>query len=275
MTIPTLTLNDGNEIPQLGFGVFLVEPADTERIVLDALEIGYRHIDTAAIYRNEEGVGRAIAASGIPRDELFITTKLWNADQGTESAHEAIDVSLDKLGLEQVDLYLIHWPTPKRDLYVESWKALEQIKADGKAKSIGVSNFLVEHLERVEAASDTIPAVNQIELHPYHQRLAETSYGHDHGIVTEAWGPLGQGKYPLFELPEITSAAAAHDRTPAQIVLRWHIQQRHVIFPKSNSRERIAENFNLFDFELTAAEQTAISGLERGGRVGGDPNEVN
>ena len=275
MTIPTLTLNDGNEIPQLGFGVFLVEPADTERIVLDALEIGYRHIDTAAIYRNEEGVGRAIAASGIPRDELFITTKLWNADQGTESAHEAIDVSLDKLGLEQVDLYLIHWTTPKRDLYVESWKALEQIKADGKAKSIGVSNFLVEHLERVEAASDTIPAVNQIELHPYHQRLAETSYGHDHGIVTEAWGPLGQGKYPLFELPEITSAAAAHDRTPAQIVLRWHIQQRHVIFPKSNSRERIAENFDLFDFELTAAEQTAISGLERGGRVGGDPNEVN
>ncbi|MET3767834.1 2,5-diketo-D-gluconate reductase A [Marisediminicola sp. UYEF4] len=275
MTVPTLTLNDGNEIPQLGFGVFLVEPADTERIVLDALEIGYRHIDTAAIYRNEEGVGRAIAASGIPRDELFITTKLWNADQGTGSAHKAIDVSLDKLGLEQVDLYLIHWPTPKRDLYVESWKALEQIKAAGKTKSIGVSNFLVEHLERVEAASDTIPAVNQIELHPYHQRLAETSYGHDHGIVTEAWAPLGQGKYPLFELPEITSAAAAHDRTPAQIVLRWHIQQRHVIFPKSNSRERIAENFDLFDFELTPEEQSAIGGLERGGRVGGDPNEVN
>ena len=275
MTVPTLTLNDGNEIPQLGFGVFLVDPADTERIVLDALEIGYRHIDTAAIYRNEEGVGRAIAASGIPRDELFITTKLWNADQGTESAHTAIDVSLDKLGLEQVDLYLIHWPTPKRDLYVESWKALEQIKADGKTKSIGVSNFLVEHLERLQAASDTIPAVNQIELHPYHQRLAETSYGHDHGIVTEAWGPLGQGKYPLFELPEITSAAAAHDRTPAQVVLRWHIQQRHVIFPKSNSRERIAENFDLFDFELTAEEQSSITGLERGGRVGGDPNEVN
>lgn len=275
MTVPTLTLNDGNEIPQLGFGVFLVEPADTERIVLDALEIGYRHIDTAAIYRNEEGVGRAIASSGIPRDELFITTKLWNADQGTESAHTAIDVSLDKLGLEQVDLYLIHWPTPKRERYVESWKALEQIKADGKTKSIGVSNFLVEHLERVQAASDTIPAVNQIELHPYHQRLAETSYGHDHGIVTEAWGPLGQGKYPLLELPEITSAAAAHDRTPAQVVLRWHIQQRRVIFPKSNNRERIAENFDLFDFELTPQEQAAISGLERGGRVGGDPNEVN
>ncbi len=275
MTVPTITLNDGHEIPQLGFGVFLVEPADTERIVLDALEIGYRHIDTAAIYRNEEGVGRAIAASGIPRDELFITTKLWNADQGTESAHNAIDVSLDKLGLEQVDLYLIHWPTPKRDLYVESWTALEQIKAAGKTKSIGVSNFLVEHLERVQAASDTIPAVNQIELHPYHQRLAETSYGHDHGIATEAWGPLGQGKYPLFELPEITSAAAAHDRTPAQVVLRWHIQQRHVIFPKSNNRQRIAENFDLFDFELTPEEQAAITGLERGGRVGGDPNEVN
>ncbi|MBC7725339.1 MAG: aldo/keto reductase [Burkholderiaceae bacterium] len=275
MTVPTLTLNDGNEIPQLGFGVFLVDPADTERIVADALEIGYRHIDTAAIYGNEEGVGRAIAASGIPRDELFITTKLWNAAQGTQSAYDAIDISLEKLGLDQVDLYLIHWPTPKRDLYVESWKALEQIKADGKTTSIGVSNFLVEYLERLATETDTIPAVNQIELHPYHQRPAETAYGHDHGIVTESWGPLGQGKYPLLELPEVTSAAAAHERTPAQVVLRWHIQQGHVIFPKSNNRARIAENFALFDFELTPDEQAAIGALERAGRVGGDPQEVN
>lgn len=275
MTVPTLTLNDGRQIPQLGFGVFLVDPADTERIVSEALEIGYRHIDTAAIYRNEEGVGRAIAASGIPREELYVTTKLWNGDQGTESAFRAIDTSLEKLGLDRVDLYLIHWPTPKRDLFVESWQALEQIKADGKASSIGVSNFLVEHLDRLQAETDTIPAVNQMELHPYHQRPAETAYGHDHGIVTEAWGPLGQGKYPLLELPEITSAASAHDRSPAQVVLRWHIQQGHVVFPKSNSRARIAENFALFDFELTPEEQTLISGLERGGRVGGDPNEVN
>lgn len=275
MTVPTLTLNDDHVIPQLGFGVFLVEPAETERIVTDALEIGYRHIDTAAIYGNEEGVGRAIAASGIPRDELFITTKLWNADQGTQSAYDAIDRSLEKLGLDAVDLYLIHWPTPKQDRYVESWKALQQIQADGKSTSIGVSNFLVEHLDRLERETDAIPAVNQIELHPYHQRRAETAYGHDHGIVTEAWGPLGQGKYPLLELPVITEAAAAHDRSAAQVVLRWHIQQGHVIFPKSNNRDRIAENFALFDFELTDTEQSAITALERGGRVGGDPNEVN
>ncbi len=275
MTVPLLTLNDGRTIPQIGFGVFLVDPDKTERIVSDALEVGYRHIDTAAIYRNEEGVGRAIAASGIPRDELFITTKLWNVDQGRKSALTAIDTSLEKLGLDHVNLYLIHWPTPKRDLYVESWAALEEIRASGKSTSIGVSNFLVEHLDRLARETDTVPAVNQIELHPYHQRPAETAYGHDHGILTEAWGPLGQGKYPLLELPEVTDAAAAHDRSPAQIVLRWHIEQGHIVFPKSNSRARIAENFALFDFELSEAERTRISGLERGGRMGGDPLEVN
>jgi 2,5-diketo-D-gluconate reductase A len=274
MTVPTLTLNDGSSIPQLGFGVFKVDPAETERIVTDALEVGYRHIDTAAIYGNEEGVGRAIAASGIPRDELFVTTKLWNSDQGHDSALAAIDVSLEKLGLDHVDLYLIHWPSPKQDRYVESWLALEQIRAQGRTTSIGVSNFLVEHLERLERESDTVPAVNQIELHPYHQRPAETAYGHDHGILTESWGPLGQGKYPLLELPEITAVADAHERTPAQVVLRWHIQQGHIVFPKSNSRARIAENFALFDFELTPEEQSSITALERGGRVGGDPAEV-
>jgi 2,5-diketo-D-gluconate reductase A len=275
VSVPTLQLNDGALIPQLGFGVFKVAPDDTERIVTDALEIGYRHIDTAAIYGNEEGVGRAIAASGIPRDELFVTTKLWNTDQGTQSAFDAIDTSLEKLQLERVDLYLIHWPTPQRDLYVESWRALEAIRLAGKATSIGVSNFLVEYLERLENETDTVPAVNQVELHPYHQRPAETAYGHDHGIVTEAWGPLGQGKYPLLELPEVTSAALAHERTPAQVVLRWHIQQGHVVFPKSNSRARIAENFALFDFELTPSEQSAISGLERGENVGANPQDVN
>lgn len=274
MTVPQLTLNDGRTIPQLGFGVFKVDPTETERIVTDALEVGYRHIDTAAIYRNEEGVGRAIAASGIPRDELFITTKLYNDDQGTVSVHAAIETSLAKLGLDTVDLYLIHWPAPARDLYVESWKALEQIRDRGQATSIGVSNFLVPHLERILAETDTVPAVNQIELHPYHQQPAVTAFGARHGIATEAWGPLGQGKYPLLELPSIVSIAEAHGKSAAQVVLRWHLQQGQIVFPKSNSRARIAENFDLFDFELTPAEQASITALERAGRVGGDPNEV-
>lgn len=274
MTVPQLTLNDGRTIPQLGFGVFKVDPTETERIVTDALEVGYRHIDTAAIYRNEEGVGRAIAASGIPRDELFITTKLYNDDQGTGSVHAAIETSLAKLGLDTIDLYLIHWPAPARDLYVESWKALEQIRDRGQATSIGVSNFLVPHLERILAETDTVPAVNQIELHPYHQQPAVTAFGARHGIATEAWGPLGQGKYPLLELPSIVSIAEAHGKSAAQVVLRWHLQQGQIVFPKSNSRARIAENFDLFDFELTPAEQASITALERGGRVGGDPNEV-
>ncbi|MEO7122979.1 MAG: aldo/keto reductase [Lacisediminihabitans sp.] len=274
MTVPTIELNDGEKIPQLGFGVFLVDPNEAERIVADALETGYRHIDTAAIYGNEEGVGRAIAASGIPRDELFITTKLYNDDQGTKSAHDAIAVSLEKLGLEQVNLYLIHCPSPAQDRYVESWRALEQIRDNGQTRSIGVSNFMVPHLQRIIAESDTVPAVNQIELHPYHQQPEVTAFGAEHGIHTEAWGPLGQGKYPLLELTEITPIADAHGKSAAQVVLRWHLQQGHIVFPKSNRRERMVENFDLFDFELTPDEQQSITGLERAGRVGGDPFEV-
>ncbi|MGG7465570.1 aldo/keto reductase [Plantibacter sp. YIM 135347] len=272
--VPTLALNSGHTIPQLGFGVFLVDPEATERIVSDALELGYRHIDTAAIYGNEEGVGRAIAKSGIPRDELFITTKLWNGDQGTESAHAAIDTSLEKLGLDSVDLYLIHWPVPGQDRFLESWLALEQIAAAGKARSIGVSNFLVEHLERIIAGSDTVPAVNQIELHPAYQQREVTEFGRANGILTEAWGPLGQGKYPLLEESVITAAAEAHGKSPAQVVLRWHLQNGTIVFPKSNSRERIAENIDVFDFELSDAEVAAITALERGGRVGGHPLDV-
>jgi len=275
MTIPAITLADGHSIPQLGFGVFKVDPAETERVVTDALEIGYRHIDAAAIYGNEEGVGRAIAASGIPRDELFITTKLYNTDQGTEAAHAAIDTSLEKLGLDHVDLYLIHWPAPARDLYVQSWRALETIRSAGQATSIGVSNFLVSHLTRLLAETEVVPAVNQIELHPYHQQPDVTAFGAANRIATEAWGPLGQGKYPLLEMPLIVSLAAAHEKTSAQVVLRWHIQQGHIVFPKSNSRARIAENFDLFDFELTDDAQSSITALERAGRVGGDPDEVN
>lgn len=274
-TGPVLPLNSGATIPQLGFGVFRVDPDETERIVTDALELGYRHIDTAAIYGNEEGVGRAIAASGIPREDLFITTKLWNSDQGTQSAYDAVDLSLEKLGLDTVDLYLIHWPTPKRNLYRESWTALQQIQADGRATSIGVSNFLVEHLENIIADGGAVPAVNQIELHPALQQPEVVAFSRSYGIQIEAWGPLGQGKYPLFDEPGVAAAAAAHDKSPAQVVLRWHLQNGNIVFPKSNSRKRIAENLDVFDFELTDAEVAAISALERDGRVGSHPNDVN
>ena len=274
MTVPTITLNDGRRIPQLGFGVFKVDPAETERIVSDALEVGYRHIDTAAIYGNEAGVGNAIAASGIPRDELFITTKLYNNDQGTGSALAAMNLSLEKLGLDRVDLYLIHWPSPAQDCYVETWRTLQEIRERGQATSIGVSNFLVPHLQRLLDETGAVPAVDQIELHPYHQQPAVTSFARTHGIAIEAWGPLGQAKYPLLQLPEITSIAQAHGKSAAQVVLRWHLQEGHIVFPKSNHRERMAENFDLFDFELSAEERVSITALERGGRVGGDPNEV-
>lgn len=273
--VPTIELNDGNHIPQLGFGVFKVDPAETERIVTDALNAGYRHIDTAAIYGNEEGVGAAIAKSGIPRDELFITTKLWNTDQGTQSAYDAIDASLEKLGLDYVDLYLIHWPTPERDLYVETWRALEQIKASGKARSIGVSNFLREHLQRLLTETETVPAVDQIELHPALQSRELTSYARLKGVEIEAWGPLGQGKYPLLDEPSVTAAAAVHGKTPAQVIIRWHLQHDNIVFPKSNSADRIAENFDVFDFELSDSEMGAIDALERDGRVGTHPNEFN
>jgi 2,5-diketo-D-gluconate reductase A len=268
---PVEMLNDGRTIPQLGFGVFKVDPAETERIVSDALEAGYRHIDTAAIYGNEEGVGRAIAASGIPRDDLFITTKLWNSDQGTQSAFDAIDLSLEKLGLESVNLYLIHWPRPDLDRYLETWLAMEQIRDAGKATSIGVSNFHVPHLEKLAAGSSTVPAVNEIELHPTFQQRELRAYGAEHGIAIEAWGPLGQGKYDLFGMPAIADAAAAHGVTPAQVVIRWHLQSGIIVFPKSNSAERMAENFDVFGFELSAEQMAAIDALDAGNRVGSNP----
>ncbi len=268
---PVEMLNDGQTIPQLGFGVFKVDPDETERIVSDALEAGYRHIDTAAIYGNEEGVGRAIAASGIPRDELFITTKLWNSDQGTQSAFDAIDLSLEKLGLESVNLYLIHWPRPDLDRYLETWLAMEQIRDAGKATSIGVSNFHVPHLEKLAAGSSTVPAVNQIELHPTFQQRELRAYGAEHGIAIEAWGPLGQGKYDLFGMPAIADTAAAHGVTPAQVVIRWHLQSGIIVFPKSNSAARMAENFDVFGFELSAEQMAAIDALDAGNRVGSNP----
>jgi len=274
MTTPRITLNDGTTIPQLGFGVFRVDPEETERIVSDALEVGYRHIDTAAIYGNEIGVGRAIAASGIPRDELYITTKLWNSDQGTQSAIDVMDLSLEKLGLDHVDLYLIHWPRPDLDRYLESWHTLEQLKADGKTTSIGVSNFHIPHLERVIGESGTVPAVDQIELHPAFAQRPIREYAASKGIAIEAWGPLGQGKYDLFGMPAVADAARAHGVSPAQAVIRWHLQHGIIVFPKSNSRERIAQNFDVFGFELTAAEMAAIDGLDQGMRVGSNPDEA-
>ncbi|WEK60387.1 MAG: aldo/keto reductase [Candidatus Microbacterium colombiense] len=278
MTIPALELNDGNTIPQLGYGVFKVPAAETERAVSEALALGYRHIDTAAIYGNEEGVGAAIAASGIARDELFITTKLWNDRHHGDEPRAAITESLQKLGLESVDLYLVHWPTPAKDDYVHAFSKLVELREAGLTRSIGVSNFLVPHLERVVAETGVVPAVNQIELHPAYQQRDVVAWSDEHGIRIEAWGPLGQGKYDLFGIPAVADAAAAHGVTPAQAVLRWHLQKGIIVFPKSVRAERLRENLDVFGFTLTDAEVAAIDALDPldgSGRVGSHPNDVN
>jgi 2,5-diketo-D-gluconate reductase A len=278
MTISTVSLNDGFSIPQLGYGVFKVPPADTERAVAEALEVGYRHIDTAAIYGNEEGVGAAIAASGIPRADLYITTKLWNDRHDGDEPRAAIGESLDKLGLDHVDLYLVHWPTPAKDNYVHAWERVIELRDAGLTRSIGVSNHLVSHLERIVAATGVVPAVNQIELHPAYQQREITDWAAEHDVRIEAWGPLGQGKYDLFGAEPVASAAAAYGKTPAQAVLRWHLQHGFIVFPKSVRRERLEENLDVFDFTLTDAEMAAIDALDPGdgsGRVSAHPDEVN
>ncbi|MEW2495544.1 aldo/keto reductase [Streptomyces nodosus] len=268
--VPPIILNNGVEMPQLGFGVWQVPDAEAERAVATALEAGYRSIDTAAIYGNEEGVGRAVSASGIARQDLFITTKLWNSDQGYDSTMRAFDASLEKLGLEYVDLYLIHWPVPSRGDFVETYRAFEKIYADGRAKAIGVSNFLPEHLETLIAQTSVIPAVNQIELHPHLQQLAAREFHAEQGITTEAWSPLGQGK-GLLEVPAIVAIGQKHNRTPAQIVLRWHIQLGTVVIPKSVTPSRIKENIEVFDFSLDTEDMAAISALNEDRRIGPDP----
>lgn len=272
-TVPTIALNNGTAIPQLGFGVFKVDPGQADGIVANALEAGYRHIDTAAAYHNEEGVGRGVAESGIDRADLFITTKLWNDQQA--NAPEAFDASLERLGLDYVDLYLIHWPAPERDTFVQAWKALEQIAESGRAKAIGVCNFLVPQLERLIQETDVVPAVNQIELHVDFQQDELRRFNAEHAVATEAWGPLGQGT--INDSPELAAIAAEYDKTVAQTILRWHIQIGNVVIPKSNHRERMAENFDIFDFQLADAQMATIARLDKGeaGRNSSHPRDVN
>lgn len=268
---PIIELNSGSGIPQLGFGTFLVAPGETERIVSEALEVGYRHIDTAAVYGNEAEVGAAIAKSGIPRDEIYVTTKLWNDRQGDAKA--ALEESLEKLGMERVDLYLVHWPVPKQDTYVSAWEQVLDLREAGLTVDAGVSNHEVEHLERIIEATGEFPAVNQIELHPEHQRQQLTAFCRANGIAVEAWGPLAQGKSDLLTQPRLVEVAESHGKTVAQVVLRWHIENGTIIFPKTSTRERMIENAALFDFELTETEHAFVTALEAGRNFGPDPRE--
>ncbi len=272
--IPDLTLNDGNTIPQLGFGVFQVPPPETERVTLDALEAGYRHLDTAQMYGNEKGVGAAIAASGLRREDVYVTTKLNNAFHRPDDARRVFEQSLTDLGTSYVDLFLIHWPLPTRydGDFVSTWKTLIEFAADGRARSIGVSNFTVDHLARLAAETDVVPAVNQIEVHPYFGNEAVRAAGEAAGILTEAWSPIAQGA--VLDDPVVVAIADRLGRTPSQVVLRWHVQRGDIIFPKTVSPERMRENAALFDFQLGADDLAAITALDRGpaGRRGPDPD---
>ncbi|MFE3722887.1 aldo/keto reductase [Streptomyces cyaneofuscatus] len=272
--VPSITLNNGLEMPQLGFGVWQVPDDEAAKAVAKAIESGYRSIDTAAIYKNEKGTGQAIAASGVPRDELFVTTKLWNSEQGYDSTLRAFDASLDKLGLDHVDLYLIHWPVPAKDAYTDTYRAFEKIYADGRAKAIGVSNFHPEHLKRLLDETSVVPVLNQIELHPQLQQAEARAFHAEHGIATEAWSPLGQGK-GLLEVPTVVAIAQKHGRTPAQAVLRWHLQTGNIVIPKSVTPSRIEENLDVFGFELDADDLAAFAALDEGKRLGPDPAEFN
>jgi 2,5-diketo-D-gluconate reductase A len=267
--VPNVRLNDGTPIPQVGFGVFKVPPDETQRAVEDALAAGYRHIDTAAAYRNERGVAAGIAASGVPRAEIFITTKLWNSEQGFDSTLAAFDKSIEALDTETVDLYLIHWPVPARDLYLDTWRAFERIHAEGGARSIGVSNFRIPDLERLAQEAETQPTVNQIELHPLLQQVELRAWHAEHGIATESWSPLAQGE--VLKDDTLVTIAAHHERTVAQVILRWHLQLGNVVIPKSVTPARVRENLDIFDFELSEDDLAAIARLDAGHRTGPDP----
>ena len=269
--VPNLTLNTGAQIPQLGFGVFQVPPDEVVEPVRTAIEAGYRSIDTAAAYGNEEGVGKAIAESGVRREDLFVTTKLWNDRQGYDSTLQAFDESMTKLGLDYLDLYLIHWPAAGQDKYVETWRAFEKLHNEGRIKSIGVSSFQIPHLRRLFEETDVVPAINQIELHPNLQQADLRAFHREHGILTEAWSPIGQGK-GLLEDATLASLAEKYGKSPAQIVLRWHVQLGNVVIPKSATPSRIRENIQVFDFEIAEDDMNVIAGLETGKRVGPDPD---
>jgi 2,5-diketo-D-gluconate reductase A len=268
-SIPTVSLRDGVEIPQLGFGVFQVPPEETQEVVEVALATGYRHIDTAAAYRNEAAVGAAIAAAGLSPDEVFLTTKLWNSEQGYDSTLRAFEKSLERLRMDRVDLYLIHWPVPTEDRYLDTWRAFERIREEGRSRSIGVSNFRVEDLERLRQEAERLPTVNQIELHPRLQQAELRAWHADHGVATEAWSPLAQGA--LLDDETIETIAAHHEKAPAQTILRWHLQLGNVVIPKSVTPERIRENIEIFDFELSEDDMAAIARLDAGQRTGPDP----
>jgi 2,5-diketo-D-gluconate reductase A len=271
--VPTITLNNGVEIPQLGFGVFQIEPENTRQATLTALEAGYRHIDTAEMYGNEREVGEAIRDSGIARDEVFVTSKLNNGFHAHDDALAAFDLTLESLQLERVDLFLVHWPLPDVGDFVETWRAMEEIYRSGRSRAIGVSNFQAHHLRRLHEETDITPAVNQIEIHPYLTQDPLRAFDAEHGIATEAWSPIAQGK--VLDDPTIVRIAQNHDRTPAQVTLRWHIQRGDIVFPKSVTPSRVAENFALFDFELDEVEMADITGLNRDERTGPDPDHFN
>lgn len=266
-------MNDDNSIPQVGLGVWQTPPEDTERAAATALETGYRHIDTAAAYGNEREVGQAISKSGLARADVYVTTKLWNADQGYDSTLKAFDASMDRLGLDYLDLYLIHWPVPANDKYVETFKAFAELRKQGRIRSIGVSNFAPEHLRKLVDATGIVPAVNQIELHPRLQQHELREMHAQQGIATEAWSPLGQGS--LLADPTVTAVAEAHSKTPAQVLIRWHIQLGNIVIPKSVTPERIVSNFDVFDFELSEQDMASISSLGDDTRLGPDPRTFN
>ncbi len=269
--VPTVTLATGVTMPQLGFGLWQVPAEEAERAVTTALEAGYRSLDTAALYGNEEGVGAAVAKSGLPRDELFITTKVWNSDHGFDRTLRAFDTSMAKLGLDVLDLYLVHWPVPSRDLYVETWRALEQLYRDGRVRAIGVSNFTPSHLRRLFVECEVRPVLNQVELHPWFPQDELRAFHAEHQVVTEAYSPLGQGRGVLEE-PVLAEIGRAHGVGPAQVVLRWHLQLGNVTIPKSVTPERIRSNLDVFGFELSTGEMGQVSGLDRGARLAPDPD---
>jgi 2,5-diketo-D-gluconate reductase A len=271
--VPEIPLNDGTTIPQVGFGVYKVPEDDTERVVSDALSVGYRSIDTAALYGNEAGVGKAIRASGIPRDEIYVTTKVWNDMQGRELARTSFERSMEELGLERLDLLLIHWPAPGNDRYVETWETFAELRRTGRVTSIGVSNFEPEHLRRLMDETGVVPVLNQVELHPYLAQAELRIFHELHGIATEAWGPLARGR--VADDPVLRRIGAAHGRSPAQVALRWEIQLGVVTIPKSERRERMAENLDVLDFDLTADEMAEIDARHRDGRTGPHPQQLN